>query len=161
MKFQVGDVVKVLYAPARCMTNWPSMVGLIGFVEELHFEGTRALVRTITIDGRHHRLAFMDTKALKLVNDPAWSKAVEIYRCNEGAKMAEQPNKPINPFEAAKQALGVHVKIDVHDVQSLRPDISEAQSRTFLLMHKRTIAVAMLRAGTETIRALLENRDAN
>jgi hypothetical protein len=161
MKFKVGDIVKVLYAPRRCETNWPGMVGHVGFIEQLHFDDTRALVRTVTIDGRHHRLAFMGVWALEPVNNPAWSAAVEIYRRNEGVNMSEQPNKPINPFEAAKQVPGIHAKIDVHDVQKLRPDISEARARGFLLLHRHAIAHAMLLAGTQTIRALLENRDAN
>jgi hypothetical protein len=161
MKFKVGDVVRVRYAPTPCFSNWPIMVGHIGFIERPGGKGKRALVRTITIDGGYHSLAFIDTKALEPVNDPAWNKAVEVYRRNEGAQMSEKPKNLINPFELAKLASGVHAAIDVHDVQMIRPDISEARARGILLMHRRVIAQAMLVAGTQTLRALLENQNAN
>lgn len=83
MKFKVGDIVKVLVAPIPCYSNWPSMVGHVGFIEELHFNGTRALVRTITTDGQHHKLAFIWVKALELVNDPTWTAAVERHKQKE------------------------------------------------------------------------------
>ncbi len=37
------------------------------------------LVRTVTIDGRHHSVAFMTVKVLEPVNDPQWRAAVERY----------------------------------------------------------------------------------
>ena len=75
--------------------------------------------------------------------------------------MSEQPKKPINPFEAARRRSGVHVSINVHDVQAIRSDIGEARAAALLEMHKTMIATAMLMVGREMLRELLEQRDAN
>jgi hypothetical protein len=159
MRCKVGDVVKVLSAPIGCVTNWPSMVGRVGFIEELHFNGTRALVRTITINGEMHRLAFMPVAALQPVRDTAWRAAVAKYK--QGANMNQPKGKPINPFEAARRSSGINVKLDVHDVLAVRPDVGEAWARTFLDLHKEAIAHAMLMAGTGMIRDLLEQPNGN
>jgi hypothetical protein len=160
MKFKVGDIVKVLDAPPRCVTNWPGMVGRVGFIEELHFNGTRALVRTITINGEMHRLAFIWVKALTHVHDPTWAHAIAKYK-QEGAKMSKPQDKPINPFEAARQSSGIQVKIDVHDVLAIHPDCDEAWARTFLAIYSEPLARVMLLAGTAMIRDLLEQPNGN
>jgi hypothetical protein len=164
MKLKVGDLVKVLAAPIECCSNWPSMVGHVGFIEELHFDGTRALVRTITIDGEMHRLAFMPVCVLEPVLERAWIAAVAEYRRRESdtrrLKMSEPMDKPINPFDAAKRRSGVLVSLDVHDVQALRPDCGEARARAFLEIHAPVIAHAMLIAGRQVLRELLEGGDA-
>lgn len=163
MKFKVGDVVKVLYAPLRCVTNWPSMVGHIGFIEEMHLNGTRALVRTITINGAMHRLAFMDVWALELVDDPAWAAAVEKYHQTGGAGMSEQSDKPINPFEAAihRSRGDVVASIGIHNVQGFQKDWTRQRAEMFLRKHADVIAHAMLAAGAAAIAKLAEQTDAN
>lgn len=73
--------------------------------------------------------------------------------------MSEQ-DKPIDPFQAAKRRSGVHVSIDVHDVQAVRPDCGEVRARAFLEIHAAVIAHAMLIAGRDVLRELLEGDDA-
>jgi len=69
--------------------------------------------------------------------------------------MAKKP-KPINPFEAAKRRSGVHVALEVHDVQELRPDLSVQQAGVFLDRNAKLIADTMLIAGACALRELLE-----
>jgi hypothetical protein len=75
--------------------------------------------------------------------------------------MSDQPDKPINPFEAAKRRSGVHVSLDVHDVQAIRPDVGEARARAFLDIHAPVIAQAMLIAGRQVLSELLEGHRAD
>lgn len=70
--------------------------------------------------------------------------------------MSDEPAKPINPFEAAKRRSGVHVSLDVHDVQAVRPEWEDGRAGAFLERHAAVIAQAMLIAGTQVIRDLLE-----
>lgn len=70
--------------------------------------------------------------------------------------MTSPQDQPINPFEAAKRRSGVHVSLDVHDVRAVRPEWDEGRARVFLERYAAVIAQAMLIAGSQVIRELLE-----
>jgi hypothetical protein len=65
-------------------------------------------------------------------------------------------DKPINPFEAARRRAGVQAVLEVRDVLGFRPDWSEQQAADFLRRYAGAIAGAMLEAGTNAIRQLVE-----
>ena len=64
--------------------------------------------------------------------------------------------KKINPFTAAQRATGVHVALQVHDVQALRPHWDDQRAGKFLDRFASVIATGMLLAGTDVLRELLE-----
>ena len=71
--------------------------------------------------------------------------------------MSSSAEGPINPFLAAKRQSGVHVVLEVHDVLNLRPDWNEEQANVFLERNAAVIAHAMLTAGAQVVRELLES----
>jgi len=75
--------------------------------------------------------------------------------------VSDQQNRPTNPFEAAKRRSGVHVTLDIHDVQAERPEWDEARAQVFLERHAAMIAQSMLIAGSQIVRELLEDDDAD
>ena len=70
--------------------------------------------------------------------------------------MSSPQDQPINPFDAAKRRSGVHVSLGVHDVRAVRPEWDEGRARVFLEQYAAVIAHAMLTAGTQVMRDLLE-----
>jgi hypothetical protein len=70
--------------------------------------------------------------------------------------MSSSSDEPTDPFAAARRRPGVHVSLQVHDVQALRPHWNDERAGKFLDRFAAVIATGMLLAGTQVLRELLE-----
>jgi len=73
----------------------------------------------------------------------------------------DKPMKPatINPFLAAKKAVGIHVTVLPRDVQMFAPAWSDKRASDFLDLHSKLIATAMLAVASTAILGLLQEKE--
>lgn len=73
----------------------------------------------------------------------------------------DKPMKPatINPFLAAKKAVGIHVTVLPRDVQMFAPGWSDKRASDFLDRNSEVIATIMLATASKAILGLLQQKD--
>ena len=88
-RLHINKLVKVLYAPRDCQSEWSRMAGNVGFIADLNEDGFRAKVQAITVDAQPGLCAWIDAAALQSVEDAQWTAIFETYQRRLNAALAD------------------------------------------------------------------------